>query len=398
MALDGLIFDVDGTLVDTNTTHIEAFRRAFETCGFGIPPDRIAPEVGKGGDHLIPALIGEDANEKHGEKIKEIYGEEFLKLAAEQTFAPLPGAPELLKEARRRDLKLAIATSADSKYFEAICRSSKVDWASLVDVVVTAGDAEKSKPDPDIIEAALKKLHLSPAQCAMIGDTPHDAEACRLSGLVCLGVLSGGLGTTQESLREAGARKVYVDCDELLDSFDATIELCSPGSAHLSFKVLQSLMREALQTARDGMADGEAPIGCVLADGSGQIIARGYNRMNASQNKTAHAEIVTFANAAGKVPLDARDLILVSTLEPCVMCTGAAMEAAIDTIVYALKAPMDSGTSRVRAPRSPESQMPRIVGEILPDESRALFKEWLKRNRDSDQAAYIKQLLGENTS
>ncbi|MDF2439522.1 MAG: hypothetical protein JWN98_506 [Abditibacteriota bacterium] len=395
MALDGLIFDVDGTLVDTNSAHIEAFRRAFEACGFGIPADRIAPEVGKGGDNLIPALVGPKANKEHGEKVKELYGEEFLKIAQIQQFAPLPGARELLEEARRRGLKLAIATSADQKYFDAICHNSGVDWGSLVDVVTTASDAEKSKPDPDIIDAALQQLQLSPAQCAMIGDTPHDAEACRLGGVVCLGVLTGGLGTPAELLRESGARAVFRDCRELLENFDHTLQLSSPGSAHLTQEILHALMHQALQTARDGMEAGEAPIGCVLADGAGQIIARGYNEMNSSQNKTAHAEIVTFARAGGQTPLDARDLILVSTLEPCVMCTGAAMEAAVDTIVYALKAPADSGTSRVRAPRSPESQMPRIVGEVLARESRALFEEWLERNANSQQAAYIKQLLKE---
>jgi tRNA(Arg) A34 adenosine deaminase TadA len=116
--------------------------------------------------------------------------------------------------------------------------------------------------------------------------------------------------------------------------------------------------------------------------------------MNRTQNKTAHAEIVTFARVAGKVPLDARDLILASTLEPCVMCTGAAMEAAVDTIVYALRAPADSGTGRVRPPESPEAQMPRIVGEVLAAESRRLFERWLEANRGEPQAAYVEQLLG----
>ncbi|MDQ3440524.1 MAG: deaminase, partial [Planctomycetota bacterium] len=117
------------------------------------------------------------------------------------------------------------------------------------------------------------------------------------------------------------------------------------------------------------------------------------NEMNRTRNKTAHAEIVAFARAAGKVPLDARDLLLVSTLEPCVMCTGAAMEAAVDTIVYGLRAPADSGTGRVTPPQSPESKMPRILGDVLADESRKLFEEWLARNADSPQAAYVKQLL-----
>jgi tRNA(Arg) A34 adenosine deaminase TadA len=93
------------------------------------------------------------------------------------------------------------------------------------------------------------------------------------------------------------------------------------------------------------------------------------------------------------VPEDAKDLILVSTLEPCVMCTGAAMEAAVDTIVYALRAPADNGSVRVRPPQSPESQMPRIVGEILAGESRELFEQFLKVAKNPKQRAFVEQLL-----
>ena len=152
-------------------------------------------------------------------------------------------------------------------------------------------------------------------------------------------------------------------------------------------------MRAALDTAREGMANGEAPIGCVIARGSGEIVARAHNAMNRTGNKTAHAEIMAFAAAAGRVPLDVRDLVMVSTLEPCVMCTGAAMEAAVATVVFGLRAPADSGTLRVRPPQSPESAMPEFVGEVLAAESRALFEQWLADNADTPQAAYVKQLL-----
>ena len=155
----------------------------------------------------------------------------------------------------------------------------------------------------------------------------------------------------------------------------------------------ESLMREALATAQEGMAAGEAPIGCVLADGNGQVIARGFNRLNGSKDRTAHAEMVAFREAAGRVPEEAKDLILVSTLEPCVMCTGAAMEAAVDTIVYGLKAPADSGTGRVQPPQSPESQMPRIVGDVLSAESRALFEEFARVAKNPKQRAFAEQLL-----
>jgi tRNA(adenine34) deaminase len=226
----------------------------------------------------------------------------------------------------------------------------------------------------------------------MVGDTPYDAESCKHAGVVCLGVTCGGHSV--ETLVHSGARAAWRDPADLLDHLDDAVRIASPGTAHLTEEVLERLMRDALTTAREAIEAGEAPIGCVLARGDGTVLARGYNELNRRQDKTAHAEMVTFARAAGKAPTDARDLILVSTLEPCVMCTGAAMEAAVDTIVYALKAPADSGTGRVSPPQSPESQMPRIVGEVLADESRKLFQQWLARpNNNPQQVKFVHQLL-----
>jgi tRNA(adenine34) deaminase len=230
--------------------------------------------------------------------------------------------------------------------------------------------------------------HLSPAQCVLITDSADAVESSRSSGLVCLAI-----GADTDRLRTAGARAVYRSPDDLMNRLDDALHIASPGSAKLTHSMAESLMRRALEIARAAMDAGEAPIGCVLARGDGGVIATGHNQQNRTQNKTAHAEIVTFANAAGKTPLDARDLILISTLEPCVMCTGAAMEAAVDTILYALPAPADSGTRRVACPTSPESQMPRIVGQILAHESRGLFEAFLTRNPRPEQKQFVEQLL-----
>lgn len=162
------------------------------------------------------------------------------------------------------------------------------------------------------------------------------------------------------------------------------------------------LMRAALEEARRGMTEGEVPIGCVLAMGQGnelKIVARGYNRVNALQRKNAHAEIMAFENAGshdGKpaaLPLDADEVILVSTLEPCVMCLGAAMESGVKLVLFGLQAPADNGTQRVKPPESPESTAPEIEGGILPDESVKLFEEWLAQNKGTEQAKFVEQLL-----
>ncbi|MEO7475277.1 MAG: nucleoside deaminase, partial [Gemmatimonadales bacterium] len=145
--------------------------------------------------------------------------------------------------------------------------------------------------------------------------------------------------------------------------------------------------------ARDGLARGEVPIGSIVARTDGTVVARGWNALQRTRNPTAHAEMVAFGEAAGRIPDDARDVVLVSTLEPCVMCTGAAMEAAVDTILFGLRAPADSGTRRVHPPRSPDARLPRVVGGILANESRALLVEWLRVNGNPRQRPYVEQLL-----
>jgi HAD superfamily hydrolase (TIGR01549 family) len=392
MALRGILFDLDGTLVDTNGAHTEAWRLAFEHLGYRIPFDRIAPEIGKGGDKLVPSILGEEAEKKDGDALREKAAEEFLAIAGREKFELFDGAVEILDALRSRGMKLALATSAKQEYLDAIFTSAGVDLRPKFDAIITADDADASKPAPDLVLAAVEKLGMAPAECGMIGDTPHDAAASRRAGVVCLGIL-GGVHTA-EGMMCKGAREVWKSLRELTDSLDQALETAAPGPVPIGHEMAVRLMREAIAIAREGMEKGEAPIGCVLARGDGSIIGRGHNRVKGASDKIAHAEIETFRAVAGKIPLDARDLILVSTLEPCVMCTGAAMEAAVDTIIFGLAAPADSGSERVRPPSSPESQMPRIIGGVLSDESRALFVEWIDRGLgDEQQIAYVEQLL-----
>jgi HAD superfamily hydrolase (TIGR01509 family) len=391
--LSSIIFDLDGTLVDTNAAHVESWVRAFARLGYKVTADRIGPEIGKGGDNLVPSILGPEADERDGDALREASKEEYLAATKGRRFRMFDGARELLAELRRRGLKTAIATSSGNEHLEATFAATGEDLREHVDAWVGKSDVEHSKPHPDPVIAAVKKLGVSPAECVMVGDTPYDALSAKRAGVVTLGVLSSGLGFDTHSLVAAGARRAYDDVAHLLRELDDALRVASPGAVRLTEATLEALMRDALRVAEEGVAAGEAPIGCVIAGGDGRVLARGHNAMNRTQDKTAHAEIMTFRELAGRVPLDARDLVMVSTLEPCVMCTGAAMQAAVDTIVYALPAPADSGTGRVRPPESPESQMPRIVGGVLAAESRQLFERWYADHRDEPQAEYVGQLL-----
>jgi HAD superfamily hydrolase (TIGR01509 family) len=393
MALSAIIFDVDGTLIDSNAAHVHAWDQALKKHNYRVSTDRIAGEIGKGGDKLVPSILGEQIERRDGESLRTAHTEEFTKIAGATHLRLFPGVEALLTAIHERGLKLAIATSSKKKVLQTTQRSAGIDFSDYFDAIATGDDADEGKPAPAILEAAVTKLRLSPAQGAMVGDTPYDADTARDAGAICLGVTCGGMND-EKTLRATGMRKVYRDPGDIADHLDDALRIASPGSAILTEKVTESLMTEALAMASQGMDAGEVPIGCIIARGDGTIIARGHNELNASQNKTAHAEMVTFARAAGKVPTDARDLILVSTLEPCVMCLGASMEAAVDTILFGLSAPTDGGRKRVRPPVSPESQMPRILGGVLCGESRRLLEQFLNRKPTNPvQVKFVQELL-----
>ena len=389
--LAGVLFDLDGTLVDTNDMHVRAWHASLREHGFNLAPDRIAVEVGKGGDQLVPDLLGEGAERAAGEVLRRTHGEAFTRLAEREGIRTMPGATELLAGLRDRGLALALATSSKADMLAVIERASGVPWRRLVDVATSADDAARSKPAPDIIQAATDRLGMGPAECAMFGDTPWDAHAAKRAGVTLIALRCGG--NPDRALLCAGARAVYQDPAGVLARLDEVLQRASPTRIRLDRAALDALMQHALAAADDAVAHGEVPIGCAIADGDGRVIATGYNRLNHTGDRAAHAEIEAFRAAGARLPL--REGILASTLEPCVMCLGAAMETAIDTVVYAVRAEEDSGTSRVHPPQSADNQMPRIVGGIAEPASRARFERWLARSdRNPDQEAFIRGVLG----
>jgi beta-phosphoglucomutase-like phosphatase (HAD superfamily) len=229
MALHGVVFDIDGTLVDTNPAHVEAWRRAFKRLGYEVPTERIVVEIGKGGDLLVPSILGDEVEKRQGDALRKAQKEEFLSIAERERFRVFPCVPELFQALRQRGIRTALATSSDKKHLQAICESAGIDLPRLADVLVTKDEAEESKPAPDLVIVAWQKLSVSPAECAMVGDTVYDAQACRGAGVVFLGLLSGG--TPAEVLLEAGACGVWRDTGHLYADLDHALEIASVAAA-----------------------------------------------------------------------------------------------------------------------------------------------------------------------
>lgn len=219
MRKQAIIFDVDGTLVDTNEAHVEAWERAFARLGYAVSRGRLRPQIGKGGDKLVPALIGAERGARDGEALREAHSEAFAEVAKRTRFRVFPGVREVMGELRRMGLKVAVATSSNAEHFDAVMKSAGLAITALADEVVTKSEAGESKPAPDLVEAALAKLSLPADRCVMVGDTPYDAEASRKAGVPCVGLLCGGIFSGPE-LIAAGAREVFATPEELRRHLD----------------------------------------------------------------------------------------------------------------------------------------------------------------------------------
>ncbi len=374
MALDGIILDIDGTLVDTNRLHARAWSRAMKQFGYGLDEDRIIIEIGKSGSSLVPSVLGDRVERERGEALRDAHDEIFLDLLDREPVRVFRGAEAIFERAREAGIQTAVATGSARESLEKMMDRAQLDIFDLAGAVVTDDDVDEGKPSPDPVESAVAKLELSPAQCVLIGDTPYDVLGAHRAGVLCLGVLTGV--HPAEKMYADGAREVYEDVGEIADQFQDALNVSSPGPLHLTDEVARDLMAEALREARRGLEHGDLPVGSVLADGEGSIVARAYSTTETSGDFLAHAEVRVFQEISGRYPLNRRDLILVSTLEPCMMCLGAAMSARVDTIIYALPAPSNGGIARCRPMRSPGMIMPRVVGGVCDRESVELFAEW----------------------
>jgi HAD superfamily hydrolase (TIGR01549 family) len=202
-----MILDIDGTLVDTNYHHALAWYRAFRQHGVVLPIWRIHRAIGMGGDQLVEELAGAEVEEEHGDEIRDAEGPLYMTMIEE--IEPFEGAKDLLRKLRGRERTIVLASSA--KEDEVDHYLDLLEAREVVDAWTTSADVEATKPEPDLVEAALGKAETRDA--LMIGDTVWDVKAAGRAGIETIAVLSGGYGEAE--LRDAGAREVFESVAEL---------------------------------------------------------------------------------------------------------------------------------------------------------------------------------------
>jgi HAD superfamily hydrolase (TIGR01509 family) len=207
--IKAVFLDIDGTLMDTNYLHIEAWAQAFEEVGARPPRSRIHHQVGKGSDRLIPEFVEDD---QKAERVSELHSEYYAQL--QERGHPLPGAKELVTSLVDRGYEVWFATSAKPEELEH--HMKELGAKDNIAGVVSSDEAEESKPAPDIFGLALERAGVSPEEAVVVGDSIWDIEAAKEAGVRAAAVMTGGAFSRAE-LEEAGAYAVYQDCHELLN-------------------------------------------------------------------------------------------------------------------------------------------------------------------------------------
>ena len=213
MKVRAAVLDIDGTLIDSNDAHAQAWVDVGKEMGYDIDFAHVRSLIGKGGDKVVPEITGLDDDSEEAERLKkrrgEIFQEQYL-----PKLKPFPQARELLERFRADGMTLVVATSASKDDMGKLLEKAGVK--DLIEEKTSQSDVEASKPDPDVIEAAVEKAGCEPAEAVMLGDTPYDVEASRRAGVPCVALRCGGWG--DEDLGDAVA--IYDDPADLLANYD----------------------------------------------------------------------------------------------------------------------------------------------------------------------------------
>jgi HAD superfamily hydrolase (TIGR01549 family) len=212
---DTAIFDVDGTLVDTNYHHALAWFRAFRRHDLTVPVWRLHRAIGMGGDHVVPAVAGDDVEERLGEQLRADWADEFDALLGE--VQPFDGVRELLDDVRRRGFTLVLASSGKAEHVDHYL--SLFGGAELAEAWTTSADVEQTKPEPDLLQAALEKV--AGRSAVLVGDSVWDFRAGARLGIPGYGLQTGGFSV--DELRAAGALEVFESPAQLHERLDHTL-------------------------------------------------------------------------------------------------------------------------------------------------------------------------------
>jgi HAD superfamily hydrolase (TIGR01509 family) len=212
--LKAILFDIDGTLVDSNQSHILAWQQALRDAGHEFDESTIHDQIGKGADNLVPALLP-SASEEEAERLGDAHGRIFKECYFDQ-LRPFPGARDLLARCKEAGYKVVLASSATGEELDH--HLELLGARELVDGFTSADDVGCSKPCPDIFETARQKAGVSADEALVIGDTPYDIEAARKAGIRTIAVRSGRFDDRALS----GALAIFDDVAELLARFDAS--------------------------------------------------------------------------------------------------------------------------------------------------------------------------------
>ncbi|WP_119069528.1 HAD family hydrolase [Aggregatilinea lenta] len=209
----GVILDVDGTLVDSNDAHAQAWVDALTEAGYIAPYEMVRPLIGMGGDKLLPAVIGVQIDTDEGQLLDERRGQIF-KARYLPELSGFEGVPALLERLKRDGIRLVVASSAKAEELEHLLKIAQAD--GYIEKQTSSDDVDHSKPSPDVVHAALDRLGLPPLQTVMLGDTPYDVEAATRAQVPIIGLRCGGWREDQLE----GAVAVYDDPADLLAHYD----------------------------------------------------------------------------------------------------------------------------------------------------------------------------------
>lgn len=215
--LRAVLFDVDGTLVDTNYLHAVCWWEAFAQAGHEVSMARIHRAIGMGSDLLLDALLPGDRDRGNDGSIRAAHSALYATFWTR--LRPLPGAADLLRACQQEGWRVVLASSADDHEFRVL--RTALDADDAIDAATSSGDVAQSKPAPDLVQVALDKAGVPPEAAVFVGDTVWDVQACGKAGVPCIGLLSGGIGRGE--LLGAGAAAVYDDPAALLDGLPDSI-------------------------------------------------------------------------------------------------------------------------------------------------------------------------------